>query len=38
VIVLDTSALLALFNRADHHHQAAAAALDSDPGPYLRRA
>ncbi len=35
MITLDTSALLALFNRADPHHQAAAAVLESDPGPYL---
>jgi predicted nucleic acid-binding protein len=35
VITLDTSALLALFNRADQHHEAAAAVLDCDPGPYL---
>jgi uncharacterized protein len=35
VITLDTSALLALFNRADPHHQAAAAVLESDSGPYF---
>ncbi len=35
MIALDTSALLALFNRADPHHQVAAAVLESDPGPYL---
>jgi len=26
---------LALFNRADAHHQAAASVLESDPGPYF---
>ncbi|MGI8413266.1 MAG: type II toxin-antitoxin system VapC family toxin [Solirubrobacteraceae bacterium] len=35
MITLDTSALLALFNRADQHHDAAVARLDADPGPYL---
>ena len=35
MITLDTSALIALFNRADDHHNAAVAALDSDPGPYF---
>jgi len=35
VITLDTSALLALFNRADAHHHAATAVLAADPGPYL---
>ena len=34
MIALDTSALLALFNR-EPHHQVAAAALESDPRPYL---
>lgn len=35
VITLDTSALMALFNRADPNHESAAAALEADPGPYL---
>jgi predicted nucleic acid-binding protein len=35
VITLDTSALLALFNRADAHHESAVAVLASDPGPYF---
>jgi len=35
VITLDTSALLALFNRADAHHPAATEVLAADPGPYL---
>lgn len=35
MITLDTSALVALFNRADLHHHAVSAALDSDPGPYF---
>ena len=33
MIALDTSALLALFNRADAHHPAATTALAADPGP-----
>lgn len=35
MITVDTSALLALFNRGDSHHEAATATLDTDPGPYL---
>ncbi len=35
MITLDTSALLALFNRADRHHEAATTALEADRGPYL---
>jgi uncharacterized protein len=35
MITLDTSALLALFNRADPHHAEARAALDDEPGPLL---
>lgn len=35
VITLDTSALLALFNRADTHHRNATMVLAADPGPYL---
>lgn len=35
MITLDTSALLALFNRADAHHRSATVILASDPGPYL---
>lgn len=35
MITLDTSGLLALVNRSDPDHDAAVAALESDPGPYL---
>jgi uncharacterized protein len=34
-LALDTSALVALANRGDPGHLSAAAALDSDPGPYV---
>jgi predicted nucleic acid-binding protein len=35
VITLDTSALVALFNRADPHHERVSAVLESDSGPYF---
>jgi predicted nucleic acid-binding protein len=35
VIVLDTSAVLALANRSDDHHGEATRALEADTGPYL---
>lgn len=35
VITLDTSGILALANRRDPDHRAAAAALEADGGPYL---
>jgi predicted nucleic acid-binding protein len=35
VLVADTSGLIAYFDRKDQHHQRAAAALASDPGPFV---
>lgn len=35
MITLDTSALIALFNRADPLHQTVTAVLDTGPGPYF---
>lgn len=35
MLICDTSALLAYFDRSDRHHAAVAAAVESDPGPFV---
>lgn len=35
MLICDTSGLVAFFDASDQHHQRVAAAVDSDPGPFV---